>query len=80
MKRVSKTLNGWANGFVVFAIPLIIISILEFFFNDVWAGSMFDAAIALLILSPIFRGLSVLVQNAEEQIDARFNEKLENEE
>ena len=71
MKKVSKTLNGWADAFVVASVLLIVISILGFFLNSAWTGSVFDAAIVLWILSPLFRGLSVLVQNAEEEIADR---------
>lgn len=71
MKKVSKSLSKWADAFVVAAVLLLVISIIGFCINSAWTGSMFDGAIIAFIISPVFRGFSILVQNAEEQIEFR---------
>ena len=80
MKKVSKTLNGWADIFIAAAVIEFIVGIIGFFIDSAWSGNMIFVGILLLILAPVLRGLSILVLNAEEQIDDRFNEKLNNEE
>lgn len=71
MKKVSKTLNYWADVFVIAGVFLFVVSIIGFFMDSAWCGSTFESTFFALMLSPVFRGLSVLVQNAEEQIEFR---------
>ena len=77
MKKTSKNLNSWANFFLIVAIVYIVIAIIGFCMDSAWTGDAIDTSIIALVLSPAFRGLSVLVQNAEEQMEARLKEWLE---
>lgn len=71
MKKVSKILNGWADVFVAAAVFLFGISVFGFFMDSAWCSSTFGSAFFALIFSPVFRGLSILVKNAEEEIADR---------
>lgn len=72
----SKTIDKWANALVLAAVLCFIISFLSFlFYDDAPSGSFFVAGCWASILAPLFRGMSVLVQNAEEQIAAREKEE-----
>ncbi len=71
MKKVSKSLAGWAKAFVVLGIIYLLIAFIGFCLNSAWSGSFASGGLALIILSPVFNGLSVLVQNAEDEISAR---------
>lgn len=77
MKKTSKNLNSWATSFFVSAIVMLVISFIGFCMDSAWTQDMFNGAIICFVISPLFRGFSVLVQNAEEQMEARFNEELE---
>ena len=80
MKKTSKNLNSWATSFFVTAIVMLLISVVGFCMDSSWTQDMFNGAIICFAISPLFRGFSVLVQNAEEQIEEREKEELEDEE
>ena len=71
MKKVSKTLEKWADVLVFLSVVLFAMSLFGFFFNSAWLEYTFNSAFVALALSPVFRGLSVLVKNAEDEIVRR---------
>ena len=71
MKKIYKKLAGWADAFTFGSVALFVLSFIGWIMNSAWTGDVFAGAFYLLVLSPIFRGFSVLVQNAEEQIAER---------
>ena len=77
MKKISKSLFGWADAFAIIAIILFVTSFVGFILNSAWCGYAFNGAIVLLILAPFTRGFGILVQNAEEELAHRFDVKLE---
>lgn len=78
MKKISKKLFSWADTFVITAIILFVASFVGFILDSAWCGDAFNGAIVLVILSPFTRGFGVLVQNAEEELDARWMVKIKN--
>lgn len=77
MKKTSTSLNSWANTFVITGVIFIILAFFGWVFSADSVGEILSAGIALIFMSPIIRGLSVLVENAEEQIEARNHEQTE---
>lgn len=71
MKKIYKKLAGWANAFTFGSVALFVLSFIGWIMDSAWTGDVFAGAFYLLVLSPIFRGFSILVQNAEEQIAER---------
>lgn len=71
MKKVNKKLAGWADAFTFGSIALFVLSFIGWIMDSAWTCDVFAGAFYLLVLSPVFRGFSVLVQNAEEQIAER---------
>ena len=83
MKKVSKSLNEWANALTFLGIVMYVLAVVGFTFTNDSIFPVVLTGFAFTILSPILRGLSVLVQNAEEELDKRwleFNKNAENEE
>lgn len=78
MKKISKKLFSWADTFVITAVILFVASFVGFILDSAWCGDAFNGAIMLVILSPFTRGFGVLVQNAEEELDARLMVKIKN--
>lgn len=77
MKKISKSLFGWADAFVIIAVASFVASFIGFILNSAWCGYAFDGALLFIILAPFARGFGVLVQNAEEEMAHRFDVKLE---
>lgn len=77
MKKISKSLFGWADTFVITAIIFFVASFVGFILDSAWCGDALNGAIVLLILAPFSRGFGILVQNAEEEMAHRFDVKLE---
>ena len=73
MKQVSKNLNGWANTFLLIGVLLVVLSVVVWLMEGP-ASSFLSGGCCCIVISPLFRGLSVLVQNAEEQIESRHHE------
>lgn len=71
MKPASKKLNGVADFSAVVGITLVAIAFLMFFFDDSSSSRIFLSGVAWIILSPVLKGFSILVQNAEEDIELR---------
>ncbi len=71
MKKISKSLFGWADAFVIIAIALFVASFVGFILNSAWSDSAFTDAIVCTVLVPFTKGFAVLVQNAEEAIAKR---------
>lgn len=71
MKKISKKITGWADAFTLGSIVLFVLSFIGWIMNSAWTGDVFAGAFYLLVLSPLFRGFAVLVQNAEEEIADR---------
>jgi hypothetical protein len=76
MKKVSKKLNSWADSFLFIGVLFIVVAVIAWF-TDGPASTFFYGACWTFVISPVFRGLSVLVQNAEEQIEERLKKWLE---
>lgn len=71
MKTTSKSLDRWADLFVSLGFTLFVLSILGWAFSG---GSVFESlvtSVMFIIASQVLRGLSVLVRNAEEEIETR---------
>jgi len=77
MKKISKSLFGWADAFVIIAVLLFVASFIGFVINSAWSDSAFSSALLFVVLAPFARGFGVLVQNAEEEMAHRFDVKLE---
>ena len=77
MKKISKSLFGWADAFIIIAVLLFVASFIGFVINSAWVGSTFSSALLFVVLAPFARGFGVLVQNAEEEMAHRFDVKLE---
>lgn len=71
MRPVSKKLDSWADFILGIGVVMILLSILGWLFSSDDATLSFVFGFALVILSPVFRGLSVVVQNAEGGIRER---------
>lgn len=71
MKQVSKKLDSWADFILTIGVVMMLLSILGWLFSSDDATLSFVSGFTLVILSPVFRGLSVIVQNSEEQISER---------
>ena len=76
--KTSKILNGWANAYIVLAIFFIVLGIIGAMNDSAWSFDVFHFGILFIFISPLVRGLSVLVANAEEAMDHRFDVKLKN--
>lgn len=82
MKKVSKSLNEWANALIFLGIVMFILAVVGFIFSNDSIFPVVMTGFTFVILSPVLRGLGVLVQNAEEEMDHRwlgFNKNIENE-
>lgn len=77
MKKVSKSLFGWADALFIASVILLIIATLGFVFSDDPVSGVLLTGFVFMFISPVIRGLGVLVQNAEEEMAHRFDVKLE---
>ena len=83
MKKVSKNLFGWANTFIITGIILLVLAFFGWIFSADSVANEILFGVLFIFMSPIVRGLGVLVQNAEEELNKRwlgFNKNSENEE
>ena len=71
MRPVSKKLDSWADFILSVGVMMMLLAILGWLFSSDDATLSFVSGFALVILSPVFRGLSVAVQNAEGEIRER---------
>ena len=71
MKPVNKKLNGLADFSAVVGIIFMAIAFFMFLFDDSSSSRLFLSGVAWMILSPVLKGFSILVQNAEEDIELR---------
>lgn len=78
MKKASKNLAGWANALVFLSVVSIVIAVLGWLMDSAWTFDVLHFGLLFLILSPVLRGFSTLVQNAEEELDQRWMVKIEN--
>lgn len=78
MKKVSKKLIGWADALVALSVFFIVLGIIGWFMESAWSFDVFHAGLLFMFLSPLTRGFSVLVQNAEEELDQRWMVKIKN--
>ena len=71
MKLASQKLKRWSN--ISESIGIIVLAFAFFMcvFSNSWWGLFFMFGIGFILLSPVLEGLSVMVQNAEEQIRER---------
>ncbi len=76
-QKTSTNLAGWANALVFAGAILIILSFFGWIFSDDSVATELCMGILFIFASPVVRGLAVLVQNAEEQIEARENAEKE---
>ena len=65
---MSKNLFIWANLMLIFAFVLILVSLVGLCFDSAWTGDSLITGLCLLVASPVYRGLGVLVMNAERQL------------
>ena len=70
-KSVSKTLLGWADVFVILAVIFLVVSFAGWIMNSAWVDTLFLTAVTFIFLTPLTRGMAILVKNAEEQIADR---------
>lgn len=77
-KKTSDNLNGWANSFMFTGIILIILAFFGWVFSADSVSTELCMGIIFIFISPVVRGLSVLVQNAEEEMDDRLEVRLRN--
>ena len=77
MKKISKSLFGWADAFVIIAVALFVASFIGFILDSAWCDIAFSKALLFIVIAPFARGFGVLVQNAEEEMVYRSNVKLE---
>ena len=78
MKKTSKTLAGWADALVFLSVVFIALSVIGWMLDSAWTFDVFHTGLAFIILSPVIRGFSTLVKNAEEELDQRWMVKIEN--
>ena len=78
MKKTSKTLTGWADALVFLSVVFLALAVIGWMLDSAWAFDVFHFGLLFMILSPVFRGFSTLVQNAEEELDQRWMVKIEN--
>jgi hypothetical protein len=78
MKKQSKRLSGWGNASSALGVIAIIVGIFAAFLDAPWGGGLAAAGLGLLVYAPLLNGFAVIVQNAEDQIEAR--EKAQKEE
>ena len=76
MKPVSKKLSDWADVFMTSGLVMVALSVVAWFISDGDVSVAFLTGITLVILNPVFNGLSVLVKNAEQAI--QWREEAEN--
>lgn len=77
-KKTSENLNGWANSFMFTGVILIILAFFGWVFSADSVSTELCMGIIFIFISPVVRGLSVLVQNAEEEMDDRLEVRLRN--
>jgi hypothetical protein len=78
MKKQSKRLSEWGNASSALGVLAIVIGLLAAFLDAAWGVGLAVAGLGLLVYSPLLNGFAVIVQNAEDQIEAR--EKAQKEE
>ena len=71
MKKTSKKLNKWADVLVTAGVVMVILSIVAWIISEESVTSALLTGISFILSSALFQGISVLVQNAEEQIAER---------
>ena len=71
----SENLNGWATSLTLTGIILLILAFFGWIFSADSVSTEVCMGILFIFASPVVRGLAVLVQNAEEQIEARNNKE-----
>lgn len=74
MNEQSKSLNGWGNAFLFTAVILLVVGLIAWFMGE--GTYLMTIAFPFLIGSPLFKGLAVLVKNAEDEIDRRERDEL----
>ena len=77
MKNVSKKLFGWADTFIITGIILLVLAFFGWIFSADSVANEILFGVLFIFMSPIVRGLGVLVQNAEEEMAHRFDVKFE---
>jgi hypothetical protein len=77
MKRESKRINDWGNASTVLGILSIAIGLFAAFLDADWGAGLAAAGLGLLVYAPLLNGFSILVRNAEDQIEAREKAKQE---
>lgn len=76
MKKVSKNLFGWADTFIITGIVLLVLAFFGWIFSADSVANEILFGVLFIFMSPIVRGLGVLVQNAEEELDQRWMVKI----
>lgn len=76
-QKTSTNLNGWANSLMFVGVINIILAFFGWIFSADSVSTELCMGILFIIASPVVRGLAVLVQNAEEQIELRENAEKE---
>lgn len=71
MKKTSKKLNGWADTLIAMGVVMVAIAVISWLVSDGDTSVALLTGISLIISSAVLRGLSVIVQNAEDQIEER---------
>ena len=78
-QKTSINLKGWADTFVITGAILIVLAFFGWIFSGDSVATELCMGILFIFASPVIRGLSVLVQNAEEQIEEREKVNMEDE-
>lgn len=72
MKNQSKNIYSWGETFFVVAILLFVVGLIAWLMGE--GSGLVSTSIAFFMVSPILKGLAILVKNAEEEIDCREKE------
>lgn len=69
MSKPSKRLKVWGDLSTIFGIVFLILAFFMFVFDDSSSSYAFISGIVWLILSPVLKGFSVVVEHAEKQLE-----------